>query len=536
MNNSLKLKLSTLFPVVISFFFSGNCFGFGVSPYFGSMKEHAQITRLALACDSVFEPANKPEVCFDPETGSNLYSYKFSDFAASLISTGNFSAVEAPDNAVTHLSGGPPWWHCDDADHVENSTYPQSQQKAWENLLECRRWAQKKIGNGLDKKHKLCEAKGYATISYDCYGAAARSHLMITNGKINVNQPGFHGVSTFIPGTGDCNYDGSSGRIKCNILENLGYSFHTIQDFYSHSNYADTTDYSFSIDTPYGLNNSIIPDFWDLTQEEVSVMRIPKGLLTGCFPDSSCGNRITHTKLNKDNAPIEENGNTDGARALFLSESYRGAMRINGVKNNERAVKMAIRATRKAWNDFQKLVIAKEGIDRANMIICAIASDQPNKCTSSGKKRNALLARTADFSSMNAESGPVWLAKNNASLMSGEIIQYRYKDPSIVKSDPNWIGCGNRTFLIGSKRITLSSIYVKSSTCDNAFRLLNIYQKYLNGSERLISALPTGFYCMVMPANQSSFDGKDGAICKSDEDEKFEINLVPSCEQGDCSQ
>ena len=519
---------------------------FGVSPYLGSMKEHAQITRLALACDSQFEPQNKPRVCFDPVSGSNLYSYKFYEFVETIKSIGSFSAVEAPDNFVTHgFSGGPPWWHCDDADHLDVSGYPQDQKKAFEHLMECRKWAQRKLGDGLAKSDPLCDAPNYGTIAYNCYGAADKAHLMLNSkGNVSVSQPDAQGNGGTFGIGGDCNYDGSSGRIKCSMLESFGYTLHTIQDFYSHSNYADTTSVPFGIDTPQGLNNTELPSFWDLTVKDVSVLRIPQGVITGCHPDDDCSKvkRVTHGKLNKDNASIMENGSTDGPQmtgAFALAESFRGKMRIAGIKNNERAVRMAIRATRKAWDDLQTLIIRKEGRARANAIICAIASDNPNNCTSAGKlSQNALHAHAVSaVVSTSPEYEPKWVTQNNKALLSGNPIPYRYKSPDLVDGVAGWTSCGDQVIRVDSnkKKIPLKSIFVENGTCHYARSILTTYARVLKGSKGLAGKLPEGFSCMVIPKELNNLESTHGVICKSDVD-SVEIDFIPNCPGGVCEE
>ena len=515
---------------------------FGVSPLKHSMKEHAQITRLALACDSQFEPQNKPNICFDPVSGSNLYSYKFGTFQEQLVSVGSFSAVEAPDNYLTHgFSGGPPWWHCDDADHLNVSGYQQDQKKAWEHLIECRKWAQRKLGDGLADSDALCDAPGYGTIGYNCYGAAGRAHLLLNSkGNVSVEQPDSLGNGGAFGLGGDCNFDGTKGRVKCSILESIGYTLHTVQDFYSHSNYADTTSVPFSIDTPLGLNSTDIPSFWDLTVKDVSVLRIPKDVITGCFPDDECSKakRVTHENLNKDNASITEDGGADG-HPFNLIESVRGSMRIAGVKNNERAVKMAIRATRKVWSDYQALVLRKEGTDRGNKIICAIASDYPNKCTSQGKiTQNSLpYADPTAVVVSNQKHEPSWVSENNKAIITGDVLPYRYKTPDMVNGLAGWTNCGDQVIRVDSnkKKIPIKSMFVENETCNYAGKILTTYVRVLKGSKGLADKLPKGFACMVTPIDLNKIGSADGVICRSDVD-SIEIDFIPNCPGGVCEE
>jgi hypothetical protein len=67
----------------------------------------------------------------------------------------------------------------------------------------------------------------------------------------------------------------------------LGASLHTVQDFYSHSNWVNLHS---------KMNASPIPVWYDLTQEE----RNKLVLATGAYPDGSVKGKLNHADLNKD--------------------------------------------------------------------------------------------------------------------------------------------------------------------------------------------------------------------------------------------
>src|SRR5437763_7056847 len=100
---------------------------FGTIDGLGQRGEHERITRLALGCR-----ARQPQdgSCFEAASLSNVAG-----------TNGTFGAVGAPDNIPFHLSGGPFYWHCDDADYLNVQGYPQSRAEATQVLNACRRWA-----------------------------------------------------------------------------------------------------------------------------------------------------------------------------------------------------------------------------------------------------------------------------------------------------------------------------------------------------------------------------------------------------------
>lgn len=527
---SITIRLYLLFTLLLPSY----VLAFGVSPFLGSQKEHATITRIALSCDSVFDPSTKPNNCFDQITGSNLYNYRMTDFA-SVSSTGSFSAVEAPDNLVWHQSGGPIWWHCDNGDYGDNKDYPQNKDKANHHVMMCRSWAQGLLGDGVPEKDYLCN--GFSTgwlkgNSYSCDGVAEISHLMLNSkGQVSVNQPDFLGAWN-LPGLGDCNFDGSGGRIKCRVLQQFGYALHTIQDFYSHSNYADMSYSPFNYDSPVGLGLTDVPSFWDLKVKDVSVLTIPLNLITGCFPDKDCNLRSTHTHLNKDHAPIQDNGLVGGPQSLNFSSKPRSDIIVDGIPNSQRAVTMAIKATRRAWVDLQALIIAKEGKVRGDLIICAITSDKPNQCTGSKSSSMAAIAKSTASSPKTFETLPEWEVKENKALFENGIIMFQFKTAAEVLGLPEWNICGS----VKIDKIILPSLIVKGMTCNQAKNTLRKYRASMdNRNSKHKYKLPSGFACLALPM-QPGYNPEEervGILCKSD-DPNFEIDYEPACPDRDC--
>lgn len=297
------------------------------------------------------------------------------------VSGGNtgWGAVGAADNVTLHFSGGPDHWHCDGADYVDVPGYPRTRAEATAKLNECRNFAQAMLGDGLSNKNPVypnCR-NAQSGLTWRCEGVAEVAHLMITNGKIDVSQPG---TQTAVSG---CSFNGVKGRIKCLIIQQFGYALHAIEDFFSHSNFTDQSPAGpFSAQNPPGVGGSAPLAYWDLTQKTAPA--IPSNALsTGCFPDSKCeaDGRTNHETLNKDKGQINSpTGNTGSTFLLNGSASAPKTVRGQQDGNFRNAVTAAIRQVRATWQQLQVLIKNKEGESRGKKIICAIASDTPNEC------------------------------------------------------------------------------------------------------------------------------------------------------------
>ncbi len=348
---------------------SGQAPAFGTINDFGWRKEHERITVLAMACDSPFQPDQRASPCFEPKTLSNLAGGDGGNG-----SSGGFGAVGAADNVAAHFSGGPDFWHCDGADYLDVPGYPRSRVQASTALSDCRVFAQSMLGNGLkagNAVYPLCRDL-QRHLTWRCEGVTEVAYLMFDGkGRIDVSQPAKHTAAS------GCSFNGAKGRIKCLVLQQFGYALHAIQDFFSHSNYADvnpTTPYTFA--NPPGLGLTAPVPYWDLTK--VATPSVPDDRLsTGCFPNSKCADqgRTNHDVLNKDKGKIDvETGVTS------QPDTPRGRIWADSQSNFGRAVRAAVIQTRAAWTQLQSLIAAREGDSRARKIACAIASDTPNNC------------------------------------------------------------------------------------------------------------------------------------------------------------
>ena len=139
------------------------------------------------------------------KAGHGLSCFTFSDDVP-IHMGGTFGAVGAPDDIPLRLSGGPFYWHCDDADYLNVPGYPQSRAKATETLNACRQWARDMLFDGRPD-HTLGR-------TWPVQGGVATARTLLdSNGDVDVTDPG---TGFFSP---SCTFDGTLGRAKCNVWE-----------------------------------------------------------------------------------------------------------------------------------------------------------------------------------------------------------------------------------------------------------------------------------------------------------------------------
>ena len=170
--------------------------------------------------------------------------------------------------------------HCDDADYLAGD-YPRTRDEATAALREC-----------LDHPRGAFRA-----------AVESAAGLLDADGRIVADEVGL---------TLDCAFGvPAERRAKCATLEAFGRALHGLQDFYSHSNWADEADPArpIGVDNP-GLNRSAPSPVLDLGG--TSPPAVPADLSTGCYvlrdwvPGvEACAGRITHAGLNKDNGLID---------------------------------------------------------------------------------------------------------------------------------------------------------------------------------------------------------------------------------------
>ncbi len=198
---------------------------------------------------------------------------------------------------------------------------------------------------------------------------------------------GVEGVGAILDGNGEvlpeevsldteCNYAAAEdARAKCTSIEAFGRALHGAQDFYAHSNWADTADPArpVGVDNPPGLNRPGPSPVLDLRSS--ATPSVPPELSTGCYAlrdevpgVGECEGRITHAGLNKDRGLIDPSSGS-----ATQPTTSRGIVGDNFAK----AVAGAIAETRRQWEDFRSELAERYGQQKAQMMICALTHDDP---------------------------------------------------------------------------------------------------------------------------------------------------------------
>ncbi|KAK4199181.1 hypothetical protein QBC40DRAFT_85353 [Triangularia verruculosa] len=344
----------------------------------GQHNEHEMVTRLAFQCPS---GQKSDGVCFEPRSLDQLAGYHREVMGVALPGAGFNGAVGAPDTLDPVPEG--PEAHCDDADFVDIPGYPQSRKKANRNLQKCVDHLRARFKQAWVSAEMLVDER-----------------RRIRPGEVELSNPF----------GGDCSFAFPSlqvnvfARAKCSTLEGFGRALHGVQDFYSHSNWADETDKSQPISetNPPGLVLNGTAPFLDLRASgPIPEDQIPYNLTTGCFtiPDGipgsgECAGRVTHHALNKDHGVIRLDGT--------FGEAGPGSPRSEAISRNfENAVRAAVQSSQETWAAFREHLRERYGDVAGNLMICALVRDDPIKDC---RKRTAVIALDTSNRSGAAEA------------------------------------------------------------------------------------------------------------------------------------
>ena len=204
----------TITAAMVALFASapGSAAGFGTIDSGGQNREHERITRAALACAG---DGGSDADCFQPRSMDLLAGH-----------AREFGAVGSPDKDELSL----PAAHCDNVDFLAGG-YPRTRAQATDALLDCINQLRGRFGQGADSAPALLNAQG-----------------QIVPGQVTLDPECRFGEATA--------REAADARAKCMTLEGLGRVLHGVQDFYAHSNWADTSDPTrpVGVDNPPGLN------------------------------------------------------------------------------------------------------------------------------------------------------------------------------------------------------------------------------------------------------------------------------------------
>ncbi|KAF2275290.1 uncharacterized protein EI97DRAFT_434507 [Westerdykella ornata] len=325
----------------------------------GQHCEHERITRAAFACPPGISVSDGR--CFEE---LSLHQLAGRSGPEGYVGTGSNGAVGAPDMLDPVPEG--PEAHCDNADFLDDPSYPQTRMEATAQLQDCVNHLRERFLEGVEAANKITDEESRIIIS-----------------EVDIS-------------TLDCRFSFPElqshhfSRSKCSAIEGFGRALHGIQDFYAHSNWADRSEPPFSAANPPGLERTDYPIFLDLRAENDITEQVPHNLSTGCFggiftdgpvgraghplePGSiDCTGRITHGTLNKDNGIID-------AVTGMTSKPGPNTPRSDIPGNFERAVQGAIKDSRRLWRHFREEIRRTYGTERGNIMVCALVRDNPNR-------------------------------------------------------------------------------------------------------------------------------------------------------------
>ncbi|MEU4493337.1 hypothetical protein AB0F96_07705 [Streptomyces sp. NPDC023998] len=315
-------------------------------------REHSNITRAALGCP---QSGTDRDYCFDTNSLTVLAG------GGGIIENPNFfGAVGWPDNPLKPGGADGDEAHCDNADYLDPSYntgrgYPQTRERASTALLACVKHAREAFSAAVDDADDLLDI----------------------NNRLKTG-PEFD-------------------RAKRQVLYDWGRLLHAVQDFYSHSNWADIAAPNVPLgpDNPPGLNMTTPSLLFNALAPEPTAASIPRDLTTGCYMvPGGCRGHVRHgapfngddTGLNKDGGRIDpKTGQT------FNPTKYRG--RIG--QNFQQSVRAAITDTRLQWVDLrQGLENHYTGPGQAWLMACGLLRDNPQADCRPGTAK-APAAKTA---------------------------------------------------------------------------------------------------------------------------------------------
>ncbi|MFH8411178.1 hypothetical protein ACH4FX_41375 [Streptomyces sp. NPDC018019] len=332
-------------------------------------REHSSITRAALGCP---QSGTGRDYCFDPRSLTVLAG------GGGPVDNPDFwGAVGWPDNLVKPGGADGPEAHCDNADYLDPShnggrAYPLTRDQATSALLACVRHARQGFTSAID----------------------SAADLLDVNNRLKTG-PEFD-------------------RAKRAVLYNWGRLLHAVQDFYSHSNWADAPAPNLPLGTanPPGLNMPRPAQLFNFLAPEPSPASVPRDLTTGCYyldPDhpNRCQGHVRHgAPLNGEDTGLNKDGGKIDPRTGQTSEpsTYRGQTG----RNFDQAVRAAITDTRLQWVDLRQGLenrYAKPG--QAWLMACALLRDAPHtECVPGRAPAPAGARATAQGSPVDGGAAP----------------------------------------------------------------------------------------------------------------------------------
>ncbi|KAF2264090.1 hypothetical protein CC78DRAFT_544454 [Lojkania enalia] len=330
--------------VVPYFILLATCKPFGtVNGILGQHNEHEMISRLAFQCPP---GQNTDGICFEPISLGNLAGTH-----GVIPLTGDNGMVGSPDDIFPEG----PEAHCDDADFLDAPGYPMTRDQATAQLQRCVDHLRMRFGQAVRGVARMLNSS---------------DHIIEDQTELDDDEECDHNHRETTDNTND--------KAKCVALEGFGRALHGIQDFYSHSNWADlaNSNQPTSVQNPPGLGLPYTAPFLDLRLTGSISSQVPYNLSTGCYflldgPNgrSDCRNRITHYSMNKDHGWVYLNGTI----VADADDVPRNEVPGNFV----RAVTAAVEDSQRQWEHLRDEIRRVYGTAKGNRMICGLISDDP---------------------------------------------------------------------------------------------------------------------------------------------------------------
>lgn len=365
--------------------------------------EHERITRLAIACNSNLQrPAPSGlswsrDLCLESNNSSN--GSHQSELVLRMLAGANgyFGGVGAPDRFYESVISSYDPAHCDNGDAWfpadrwpdNGGVYPQAQAQRTGALRNCLQLLQLYVSTAVEQAGRLVNPDGtvnaaQADLSEDCN--------VDYDPKLNPGQ------------THD------RGQAKCNVLIAFGRALHITQDFFSHSNWVDSTDDPVGPSNAPGLRNSAVPTSlpsilgYPRRDAQIDAFLASSPVITGAYPTPSCVPdpqipcRLPPTRLYHDNVLNKDEGDGkidwttasiplgDGGHSKRASAGM-----VRGEDNFQRAARSAALSSAALWTDFRAAILQAYPGRRGEMIWAAIRGRTPwTACRQDGDARRSM--------------------------------------------------------------------------------------------------------------------------------------------------
>ncbi|MFF2354802.1 hypothetical protein ACFVVL_34190 [Kitasatospora sp. NPDC058115] len=275
---------------------------------------------------------------------------------------------------AVNVSDKKPWGddsreHCDNADYLTDEDnggkpYPRSRLRAFRDLQNCAQYAYTGFIRAVSAADGLVDAAG----------APVKAQVEVK----------------------DCKLDEGPDLKKCEVLDGLGRSWHAIEDFYAHSNYADKHDLTQKVShlNAPGLAQSAPAPIFDMAVyrqdwSELNVLakfseRLDPRLITGCYhnDEDAQGDRNNDCEHGSPRVTHQDDKRDYQGNGVGLAKDSTVFQRAQlpfseGKTNFTQVMEQATAEIKHQWTLFHDALVSQYGQARADGMVKAITTDHP---------------------------------------------------------------------------------------------------------------------------------------------------------------